>query len=60
MKKYYFITFMYGASEKTLENKVIDEHPLEWEKYANKSYPGQYKLKDWKEISKEEYFKNKE
>jgi hypothetical protein len=46
---------MYGASEKTLNNTVIDEHPLEWQKYANKSHPGQYILKDWKEISKEEY-----
>jgi hypothetical protein len=53
---------MYGANEKTLENAVIDEHPLEWEKYTNKSYPGQYKLKDWKELTKEEYetYKDKE
>jgi len=60
VKNYYFISFMYGASEKTLENAVIDEHPLEWQKYSNKSYPGQYKLKDWEEISKEEYQKHKE
>jgi len=53
--KYYFISFIYGASEKTLENNVINEHPLEWQKSANKSYPGQYILKDWKEITKEEY-----
>lgn len=52
--KYYFISFMYGASEKTLENTAIDEHPLEWQKYVNKSYPGQYKLMDWKEITREE------
>jgi len=57
IKKYYFITFMYGASEKTLENMVIDEHPLEWQKYANKSHRGQYILKDWKEITEEEYKK---
>lgn len=58
--KYYFITFMYGASQKTLENDVIIDHPSKWQKEANKSYPGQYVLKDWKEITKEEYDKFRE
>lgn len=53
--KYYFIRFMYGASEKLSYNDAIDHHPFEWQKHGNKSYPGQYILKDWKEISKEEY-----
>jgi hypothetical protein len=52
---YYFIIFMYGASEKTIQNDVTDEHPFEWEKSSNKLYPKQYKLIDWREISKEEY-----
>lgn len=55
MKKYYFITFMYGASEKTLQNMTIERHPLEWQKSCNKFYPGQYVLTDWKEISELEY-----
>lgn len=54
-KKYYFVVFYYGASEKTLENDVFDEHPLKWFREANKRYPGQYVLKDWKEITEEEY-----
>jgi hypothetical protein len=52
---YYFISFMYGASEKVLQNDVIKESPLEWQKYANKMHSGQYVLKNWKEISREEY-----
>lgn len=55
MKKYYFITFLYGASDKTFQNNVIDEHPLEWQKYTNKSYPTQYVLQSWREITKNEY-----
>lgn len=51
----YFITFMYGASEKTLENRVIAVHPLVWQKEVNKQYPGQYVLKDWKKITRTEY-----
>jgi hypothetical protein len=51
----YFISFMYGASEKTLTNDVIEENPLKWQRRVEKSHPGQYVLKDWKEISKEEY-----
>jgi hypothetical protein len=46
---------MYGASEKKLHNDVIKESPLEWQKYANKMHPGQYVLKNWKEITSEEY-----
>lgn len=53
--KYYFISFMYGASEKKLENAVIDHHPFEWQRYSNKSYRGQYILINWKEITMEEY-----
>lgn len=53
--EYYFISFMYGASDKRPENSVTDEHPLAWQKRVNKRYPGQYKLTSWKEISAEEY-----
>lgn len=53
--KYYFISYMYGASEKKLENMVTDQHPLEWQKRVNDRYPGQYKLQSWQEITKEEY-----
>ena len=52
---YYFISFMYGASEKRLSNTVIKERPLQWQKDADKRYPGQYVLKTWKEITKKEY-----
>lgn len=55
MTRYYFISFMYGESEKTLCNDVINENPSEWQKYANKSHPGQYVLTDWREITKAEY-----
>lgn len=53
--KFYFITFMYGASEKTVSHTVISEHPFDWQKGANRSYPGQYVLLNWKVISEEEY-----
>ena len=46
---------MYGAAEKTLANDVIDQNPLEWQTYSNKSRPCQYILMNWKEITKEEY-----
>lgn len=55
MKKYYFISFMYGASEKIVENRVIDESPFDWQKRVNKTYPGQYILMNWIETNKEVY-----
>lgn len=53
-KRYYFITFWYGASEKTMENGVIDVHPLEWQ---NKRPRDQYVLNGWQEIYEDEYMR---
>lgn len=60
MNEYYFVVFMYGASEKELKNGVINRHPLQWQKECNASYPGQYILKDWKQITREHYEENEE
>jgi hypothetical protein len=55
MKTYYFVSFMYGASEKVIQNDVIDEHPLTWQRYANKMHPNQYVLISWHEVGKQDY-----
>lgn len=52
---FYFISFMYGASEKVMCNTVTNVHPLTWQVDANKSYPGQYVLVSWQQISEEEF-----
>ncbi|MER2061454.1 MAG: hypothetical protein ABS894_00835 [Aerococcus urinaeequi] len=54
-KNYYFVSYMYGSSQKTHENGLIEEHPLHWQATCEKNYPGQYVLKGWKEITKKEY-----
>lgn len=51
-KRYFFITFYYGASEKTFENGVIEVTPLEWQKQRPRD---QYVLNSWQEISEAEY-----
>jgi hypothetical protein len=58
--KYYFVSFMYGASEKIPSNAVLHTHPIDWQMHCSKSYPGQYVLLHWQEITKEEYDKVKE
>lgn len=55
MGKYYFISFMYGASEKRECNSLIDRHPLLWQRVCNEIYPGQYVLTNWKEVSEKDY-----
>jgi hypothetical protein len=56
-QKYYFIIFLFGASVKTTHHLLTELHPLDWQVKADNSYPGQYKLTNWKEISEEEYKK---
>lgn len=53
--KYYFVSFVYGASEKKFYNGLLNIHPLEWQADANDSYPDQYVLMHWQEISREEF-----
>lgn len=55
MDKYYYISFMFGKGVKTLDHDVITDHPSVWARHAHKAYPGQYVLKDWREITKEQY-----
>jgi hypothetical protein len=55
--KYYFISFMYGASEKELVNGITNEHPIEWQIECDRLYPGQYRLISWNEITKAEFEK---
>ena len=57
LKRYYLINYLYGEKAKEERNQAIEEHPLSWQKEANRWYPGRYVLKDWKEISKEEFEK---
>ena len=53
--KYYFVSFMYGASKKIPSNAVLHCHPIDWQIRCEKSHPGQYVLMHWQEITKEEY-----
>lgn len=55
--KYYFVSFMYGASEKQASNAVLHCHPIDWQIECEKVYPGQYVLMSWQEITKDEYDK---
>ena len=65
MGKYYFVHFMYGASEKSHYNTVTKTHNLQLQIECDKSYPGQYVITNWVEIDVltydkyEPYFYNK-
>lgn len=51
-QKYYFISFIKGQA---FENSALDEHPMEWQMWAEQKYPGMYKLIFWSEITKEQF-----
>jgi hypothetical protein len=53
--KYYFVSFAYGASEKQMENGIVDIHPIDWQIQCDKQYPGQYTILSWNEITKEQF-----
>lgn len=52
---YFYITFLYGASEKQIHSSAISVHPLKWINDVENQYPGQYVLMTWKKVSEQEY-----
>lgn len=52
-QKYYFISFMkFNGLNNEIENSALDEHPMDWQMWADKNHPGVYKLITWVEIDK--------
>lgn len=55
-QKYYFISFMLNRDlDSKIVNSAVDEHPMDWQMWVEKKYPGRYVLISWNEIDKTRY-----
>lgn len=54
MGQKYFIVAYDRDAEPNFKNATIDYHPLAWQRDADITFPGRYRLLNWIPVAKEE------